>query len=128
MAVGITTIDDKDLDERYVKLDGSNGKAPNAVNADYAVNAGTANVANGLNGVLPENQLPVIGEATFNDQAGSSDVSSKIFATEVCPNNCSNGTTIYHTHRGAIKRDAYGRVVDLGRINVAYNCNCQCQD
>lgn len=141
MAVGITTTDGKDLDDRYLKVDGTNGKAPNAVNAEYATNAGTASSANALNNVLPENKLPTYGEKTLNDGAyrysysgtGASDVigeaaTSNIIATENCGGGCSNGSTIYNYTKVALKQNTYGRVTSLGRIKKAMNCNCQCQD
>lgn len=141
MAVGITTTDGKDLDERYVKLDGSSGKAPNAANADYATNAGTASAANSLNGTLPEGKLPTYGEKTLNDGAyryvhsgsGSPSVlgeakSDNIIATENCASSCGNGSAVYNYTKVALKQNTYGRVTALGRIKKVSNCNCQCQD
>ena len=129
MAVGITTTDGKDLDERYVKMD-SNGKAPNAVNADYATNAGTATNANNLNGTLPVGKLPTLGAATIYDRTYKSngDVNTiKIFG-EKSPGDCYDSAKPIYTYYAAIKRDTYGRVEDLGNYRHGANCNCQCQD
>ena len=141
MAVGITTTDGKDLDERYVKLDGSSGKAKTAENADYATNAGTASSANALNGTLPEGKLPTYGEKTLDDGAyynssSGSETSalkgeaetSNIIATENCPGSCSSGNPVYNYTKVALKQNTYGRVTALGRIKKITNCNCQCQD
>ena len=135
MAVGITTTDGKDLDDRYLKVDGTNGKAPNAVNAEYATNAGTAASANALNGTLPEGKLPTYGEGTLVDCAKPTtnmELDTRalnILGTVNCDHSsCNNGSSVYDTNHIALKYNTYGRVTQLGRWKTYHNCNCQCQD